>query len=147
MTSFSGHPDPELELRLSRNSKAVKTVVCWMCLVTRRTLPPRVRRHYILRIYYDAVSRYVAQPYSGHIVYVRSGERGDAQHASQWKSIARSFELYDVPDSDHMSIIRQPYAQVWLLKLKGCLEMVQAEAPRSITSHLTHELRRHFQQR
>jgi len=122
----------KLKARLSRNSTPVKTVVCWMCLVTRRTLPPWVRSHYILRIYYDAVSRYVAQPYSGHIVYVRSKQRGDAQHASQWKSIARSFELYDVPDSDHMSIIRQPYAQVWLPKLKGCLEMVQADAPASL---------------
>jgi amino acid adenylation domain-containing protein len=120
----------KLQGRFSRITKTVKTGVCWMCGVTRRTLPPWVRSHYILRIYYRAISLYVAQPYSGHVVYVRSEERRDAEFASQWKNMAQSFELYDVPDSDHMSIIRQPYGQVWAPKLQECLRKVQAKLPR-----------------
>jgi amino acid adenylation domain-containing protein len=125
----------KLQDRFSRISKTFRTGVCWMCLVARRTLPTWVRSHYILRIYYDAISRYVAQPYSGHIVYIRSEQRHDAQHASQWKSIARSLELYDVPGSDHMSIISEPYAQAWMPKLKECLQTAQAKLTRSITSY------------
>jgi amino acid adenylation domain-containing protein len=121
----------KLQGHFSKISKTIKTGVCWMCLVSRRTLPPWVRSHYILRIYYRAVSRYVAQPYSGHIVYVRSEQRGGAQLALQWKSVARTFEVHDVPDSDHMSIIRQPHAQVWVPELKKCLQKVQTKLPRS----------------
>jgi thioesterase domain-containing protein len=129
----------KLQERFSGISETIKTGVSRMCVMTRRTLPIWVRSHYILRIYYDAVSHYVAQPYSDHIVYIRSQQRLDAQHASQWKSIARSFELYDVPDSDHMSIIMEPYAQVWMLKLKEFLQRVQANLPSSATSHPTGE--------
>jgi amino acid adenylation domain-containing protein len=122
-------------LRFSTISKAVKTSVCSICLATRHPLPPSVRSHYILHIYEKAVRRYIAQPYAGQIIYVRSEQRSPQQHMANWRRVARNFELYEVPDCDHMSIIGQPHSHLWAKKLKECLQKVHGHLPDRIVSN------------
>ena len=104
-----------------------KSVVCRWHVWTGRRIPLSLRIFYVLQIYRNARRKYVARPYAGDMVYIQCAAHSGGQIA-RWRSvIGGSMQLCDVP-GDHVAIVREPFATLWVETLKTRLDAVRAAA-------------------
>lgn len=108
-------------------TQPIKRVVCRWHVWTGRRIPLSLRSFYMLQIYGNARRKYVARPYAGDMVYIQCTAHSGGQ-AARWRSvIGGAMQLCDVP-ADHLAIVREPLATLWVETLKTQLEAVRAAA-------------------
>ena len=117
----------KLEDRSVRVTKTFKGMLIETYLAMGKRLPFPLRNQYILKIYYEAIARYVAKPYAGHAIYIKSSERSP-YHALRWSRLMQGgMEVYEVPACNHMDIIKENYGALWAAKLRICLMQSQEQ--------------------
>jgi thioesterase domain-containing protein len=111
--------------RFSQVAKVFKGVLIRFYLVTGRPLPFRLRSQYILKIYFEAITRYVPKPHARRAIYIKSAGR-PSYHAFRWNRLmAGGMDIYEIPDCNHMDIIKENYGGLWADKLRTSLMQSQ----------------------
>jgi thioesterase domain-containing protein len=106
-------------------TRPTKSVVCRWHVWTGRPIPLSLRSFYMLQIYGNARRKYVTQPYDGDMVYIQCAADSGG-HAARWRSvIGGAMQVCDVP-GEHLAIVREPFATLWVETLKTQLDAVRA---------------------
>ncbi len=81
-----------------------------------------------IRILHTAVQdRYIATKYEGKITLIECGHY-NAENREKWKNLSGGgFETYLIPDTDHRTIMHEPYIKLFAEKLNYVLEKTHKE--------------------
>ena len=121
MKYFTVRVTGKLEKKVAPALTALKKIFIRTYLALGRPLPFFLRNQYILKIYYDAIATYVPRIYPGQAIYIKSAERS-RDHASNWAALMQGgLEVYEVSDCDHMDLIKDYHAPLWIETLRKCL--------------------------
>lgn len=72
-------------------------------------LPPKLRHFHIIDTYDKATRQYVARPYAGPMLLIRSASSRGPQHMGWEHLVQGGLEVAEVP-GDHFSMIKDPHA-------------------------------------
>lgn len=98
---------------------AVNDARCAMRHRLGRPLPPQLRSYYVSRLYSAAKSRYALAPYRGDVVVFVAASTPD--RLVDWSALSEGrVSVHEVP-GDHRSILRDPFATVWIGHLQAVL--------------------------
>jgi len=105
--------------------KISKNITCKVFVAIGRPLPFGLRSFYIREVHRQAARKYVAKPYSGHVVLFTANESSYEAQLGWRQLIDGRLEIHEVP-GDHNSFLQEPNVQVLANLLGDCLERKQA---------------------
>ena len=119
-----------VQLKLARWIKIltfpIKSAICAFCAAFGITLPVSLRSFYILGVYRRATRKYRLKSFPGSLtLLVQSSTDGSPL---SWDGLARGVEVHELPPASHNDILKEPYVQVWAVKLKALLQRTHTPA-------------------
>jgi len=111
----------ELAIHITEGGKKIlKNAACKLYLKLGCLLPLSLRSPYILKIYQQAIKRYVPEVYPGRLIIFKAA--GDSRDPRSWERLAAGgLEVVDVP-GDHLNVLNEPHVQLWAEELKSCFQ-------------------------
>jgi aspartate racemase len=121
-------------VRLKNRIMELQGKISWvarkvLCETFGYPLPLALRTHYLATIYQRAARGYVPKLYRGQVILFKTQGRYRDGELGWGKHIAERLEIQEL-DTDHDNVLKEPYVQTFVEKLKSCLSEAQMNVTR-----------------